>query len=135
MTAFYDALDNPTDEHWEPWKTDNESTIAQWESFFKKYDFAICPVTYGAAFKKCKLGQPISVDGNKVPYSAYLIPYSTVFAATGNPTVTIPVGLNKEGLPIGLQIVGPYYSEPELLHFTKLSSKLIAGFVIPDRVK
>ncbi len=43
------------------------------------------------------------------------------------------MGLNKDGLPIGLQIVGSYYSEDELLHFAALISSYSSGFVVPVR--
>jgi len=106
MAAFYEAMNNPTEENWNGWKTENDKMLAIWDAFFKKHDFVICPVTNGCAFRKCELGTAIPIDGEKVAYSSYVIPYSTVFAATGHPTATIPMGLNKEGLPIGLQIVG-----------------------------
>lgn len=110
---------------------ENAGLINTWETYFKTVDFVICPVTYGAAFDKCELGTPIETADGKIPYAFYSIPYSVVFAATGHPTVTIPLGLNKEGLPIGVQIVGRYYSEPELLHFTKLIEKLLPKFQKP----
>ncbi|MBL0024654.1 MAG: hypothetical protein IPO98_06345 [Saprospiraceae bacterium] len=128
MTAFYDAMNNPGEENWKQWQQENAVLIEAWEKYFKKFNFVICPVTYGAAFNKCKLGTPIETTEGKIAYSFYSIPYSIVFAATGHPAVTIPVGFNKEGLPIGVQIVGSYYSEPELLHFTKLVEKLLLKF-------
>jgi amidase len=132
VSAFYDAMNHPGDENWKQWEQKNAGLIETWENYFKDFDFVICPVTYGPAFTKCKLGSPIETGEGKVAYSSYLIPYSVVFAATGHPSVTIPVGLNKEGLPIGVQIVGSYYSEPELLHFTKLVEKLLPKFQKPN---
>lgn len=131
MSAFYDAMNNPGDENWNNWQKENAGLINTWETYFKTVDFVICPVTYGAAFDKCELGTPIETADGKIPYAFYSIPYSVVFAATGHPTVTIPLGLNKEGLPIGVQIVGRYYSEPELLQFTKLIEKLLPKFQKP----
>ena len=45
--------------------------------------------------------------------------------------MTVPMGLNDDGLPIGIQIVGPYHSEPELLHLAKLIAPMVPGFVKP----
>ena len=33
----------------------------------------------------------------------------------GTPAMTVPCGFSKDGLPIGLQIVGPAYGEPVVL--------------------
>ncbi|QFT34215.1 Glutamyl-tRNA(Gln) amidotransferase subunit A [Labrenzia sp. THAF82] len=44
-----------------------------------------------------------------------LIPFTCGFNLTGNPAISIPCGQTKEGLPIGLQIVGSHYMETELL--------------------
>jgi Asp-tRNA(Asn)/Glu-tRNA(Gln) amidotransferase A subunit family amidase len=43
--------------------------------------------------------------------AAFNVPWSF----TGSPTVNIPSGLNKEGLPLGAQLVGKPYSEASLL--------------------
>jgi amidase len=53
------------------------------------------------------------------------------FNASGHPAMNIPVGLGKEGLPLGVQIVGPYWSEPELITFARLAFQLTEGFVKP----
>jgi Asp-tRNA(Asn)/Glu-tRNA(Gln) amidotransferase A subunit family amidase len=37
------------------------------------------------------------------------------FNMTGHPVVSVPAGLTDEGLPVGLQVVGPRFSEAELL--------------------
>jgi Asp-tRNA(Asn)/Glu-tRNA(Gln) amidotransferase A subunit family amidase len=54
------------------------------------------------------------------------------FNASGHPALKIPLGLGKEGLPLGVQIVGPYWSEPELINFAKPVSQLTQGFVKPS---
>ena len=59
------------------------------------------------------------------------VDFAIRLSAPGNPTLVIPMGLNKEGLPIGLQIVGARYSEPELLHFAKLLKPFTPGFTLP----
>lgn len=37
------------------------------------------------------------------------------FNLTGHPALTVPCGFSTAGIPIGLQLVGPYYSEASLL--------------------
>ena len=53
------------------------------------------------------------------------------FNASGHPAMNIPLGLGKERLPLGVQIVGPYWSELELIAFAKHVSQLTEGFVKP----
>jgi amidase len=104
----------------------------RWEEFFDQYDFLICPVAFGPAYKRCKTGDKLSYDGKEMIYLKYVWPYVACFNASGNPSITIPLGLGKEGLPIGVQIVGRYWSEPELIHFAKKAAALTAGFVKPE---
>lgn len=105
--------------------------IQIWETFFETYDFFICPIAFGPAYKRCKIGSTLEFEGQKLIYADYVAPYVVCFNASGHPAISIPLGLNKDGLPIGVQIVGPYWSEPELLHFAKELSTLTPGFITP----
>jgi amidase len=40
-------------------------------------------------------------------YADYVWPFVACFNSSGHPTLPIPLGLGKEGLPLGIQIVGP----------------------------
>lgn len=104
----------------------------RWETFFNEYDFLIAPVAFGPAFKRCKIGSRLNYDGKEMNYFRYVWPYVACFNASGNPSVTIPLGLGKEGLPIGLQVVGKYWSEPELLNFAKKVTEITPGFIKPN---
>lgn len=105
--------------------------VERWENFFDDYDFLICPVAFGPAFKRCKIGSRLSFEGKEMIYIKYVWPYVACFNASGNPALSVPLGLNDEGLPLGIQIVGRYWSEPNLIHFARLLSGLTAGFVKP----
>ncbi|HBY53234.1 MAG: hypothetical protein A2X05_14895 [Bacteroidetes bacterium GWE2_41_25] len=109
------------------------SLITQrWENFFNDYDFLICPVAFGPSYKRCKIGSKLNYDGKEMIYINYTWPFVACFNASGNPSITIPLGLGEEGLSIGVQIVGKYWSEPELIHFAKKVSELTSGFVKPE---
>ena len=56
---------------------------------------------------------------------------SLMVNATGHPAITIPLGLNKQGLPISVQIVGKYYSEPQLIRLAKQLEEITPGFIRP----
>ncbi len=89
-------------------------------------------MSFGHVFKRCKAGPPIACDGNDIVYINYTWPYTACFNASGHPGMNIPLGLNDAGLPVGVQVVGPYWSEPELIHFAKLVADFTKGFVKPD---
>lgn len=130
-TSFQEAISDASDAGWERTEIERKALIDQWESFFKKYDFFICPVTYDAAFKKQPSWTPIAADdGQTIPYTRY-IPYAYIINSTGHPAITVPLGLNSKGLPIGLQIVGKNFSENDLLYFAKLIEPLVPSFQQP----
>jgi aspartyl-tRNA(Asn)/glutamyl-tRNA(Gln) amidotransferase subunit A len=77
-----------------------------------------------AAFKKCDAiitptsPTPAFALGEKVddPLAMYLNDIYTVTAnLAGVPGISVPCGLSSSRLPIGFQLLGPYWSEPTLL--------------------
>jgi amidase len=64
-------------------------------------------------------------------YIDYVWPYVACFNASGHPAASISLGLGEQGLPLGAQLVGPYWSEPDLLHFAALASQFTPGFLRP----
>jgi amidase len=100
------------------------------ELFFKKYDFLILPVTPGTAFKHNPNHDRIAEENLNLLYWDYL-QYPMCFNLTGHPALTVPLGLNKQGLPIAVQIVGPLYSEQQLIQFAKLIKNLHDGYIRP----
>jgi aspartyl-tRNA(Asn)/glutamyl-tRNA(Gln) amidotransferase subunit A len=74
---------------------------------FAEVDFVLTPTTPTVAFK---LGE--KTDD---PLAMYLSDFCTVpMSLAGIPAISIPCGLS-EGLPVGLQIAGPAFSENRLL--------------------
>ncbi len=74
---------------------------------FGEVDFIVTPTAPTVAFR---LGEK-----TQDPWSMYLNDYCTVpMSLAGIPAISIPCGLS-EGLPVGLQIAGPVFSENALL--------------------
>lgn len=102
------------------------------ERFFDSHDVLLAPISYGPAFKRCKQGSALDFDGVLRPYNDYCWPYVGPFNASGHPALVVPLGASKNALPIGVQLIGPYWSEPELLHIARQLAPLTQGFVAPD---
>ncbi len=82
------------------------------DEILKEYDFILMPTTPTTAFA---IGEE-----SKDPVVKYLADIFTVQASlAGLPAISLPVGNNKNGLPIGLQLLGRRFGEAELLAFAK----------------
>jgi len=85
--------------------------IDDFRDAFSKYDFLVGPTSPTVAFK---IGERAHD-----PLKMYLADIMTVAAnMSGNPAISIPAGLS-EGLPVGLQIIGPQRGDRELLGVAK----------------
>jgi amidase len=105
-----------------------------WDAFFKDYDLMLCPVAVSAAFPHDQQGlrhlRTIVVDNKKVPVvdQIFWAGYSCV---TYLPATAAPIGQSQDGLPIGVQIIGPQYGDYETIAFAKLLEKEYRSFVPP----
>jgi amidase len=104
--------------------------IVAWETFFEQHDALLCPVLMTSAFAHCPYGADIDVDGAQQPYSQ-LPDYCRPFNLTGHPVVTLPIGHDAHGLPIGAQLVGPRWSDARLLGVARAVAELTDGFQRP----
>ena len=86
--------------------------------FFEKYDFLITPTMATTAFEVNN--PPKKINGKEVNDELWdFTPFTYYFNMTGNPAATIPVGFDKNNLPIGLQVVGKMGKEFEVLEISK----------------
>jgi amidase len=73
----------------------------------------------------------VDVDERKVPYFLATTAFTNVFNLTGHPAVVLPLTLSKDGLPIGVQVVGRRWSEPALLALAKQLAPVTGPFRAP----
>lgn len=67
---------------------------------------------------------PSEIDSFPIKHTLLTICFTFPFNLTGHPAVTIPAGLDSEGMPVGLQIAGPRLSEPTLLSLARLFERI-----------
>jgi aspartyl-tRNA(Asn)/glutamyl-tRNA(Gln) amidotransferase subunit A len=53
-------------------------------------------------------------------------PYTYPFNLSGQPAISIPCGLSGDGMPVGLQIVGPWGSDALVLAFARQLETILA---------
>ncbi|MCA4900783.1 MAG: Asp-tRNA(Asn)/Glu-tRNA(Gln) amidotransferase subunit GatA, partial [Cytophagales bacterium] len=82
------------------------------KELLKEYDFIITPTTPTTAFK---LG-----EHSTNPVEMYLADLFSVQAnVAGLPAISLPLGTDKIGLPIGVQVMADDFEETKLFHFSK----------------
>jgi len=107
----------------------DQSTLA-WEQFFEKWDVLLCPPSMVTAFPHCEPGSQLHVDGQEVTYWM-VSAHGTLFNYTGHPAVVLPYKLDRDGLPIGIQMVGKRWDESRLLAMAKALSEVTGAFQRP----
>ena len=115
--------------------TRRDALTAAMERFLAAWDAWLCPVTSGPAFTHRPTsyfrGQRIEVDEENIPYWLATLAYPSIFNVTGNPVVVLPLSRSKEGVPIGVQVVGRRWRDMELLAAAEQLSKVTGTFSRP----
>jgi amidase len=107
---------------------------AQWRELFRNFDAVICPVMPISAYPHDHSGDQearrIDVDGKDFSYVDQLA-WPGIATLPGLPATAIPLGLSPEGLPVGVQIVGPWLEDRTPLKLAELIEREFGGFVPP----
>jgi aspartyl-tRNA(Asn)/glutamyl-tRNA(Gln) amidotransferase subunit A len=100
--------------------------VEDFRSVFERVDFVVTPTSPTVAFELgAKTGDPLSM---------YLNDFCTVpMSLAGIPAISIPCGLS-DGLPVGLQLAGPAFSENALLDAAYALEKTIGFDATPARL-
>jgi amidase len=107
-----------------------DQSIIAWEQFFEKWDVLLCPPSMVTAFPHCEPGSPLRVDDHEVIYWA-VCGHGTLFNYTGHPAIVLPYKLDRDGLPLGIQLVGKRWEEAHLLAMAKALSEVTGPFQRP----
>jgi amidase len=106
---------------------------AAWSAYFHDVDVFLCPVNFTAAFPH----DPRPFDERTIATADSERPYTdqpfwiTHASLPGLPALAAPVGCTPDGLPIGMQIIGPLYEEDTAITFAELLAELTGGFMPP----
>jgi len=94
----------------------------------QKYPILLCPPAAIPAFRHGE--RAWKIDGKTVEYlDAWS--YTAWFNLLGNPAAVVPVNPSTEGLPVGVQIVGPPWQEGEVLSVAEIVERDCGGLKAP----
>ncbi len=105
-----------------------------WAAFFERFDVLLCPIWPVPAIphdhEDTVLGRTIEVDGRERAY-VELIVWAGLVTMALLPATAVPVGRSPDGLPIGLQIVGPYLEDRTTIDVARKLAEVIGGYAPP----
>jgi amidase len=107
---------------------------AQWQRYFGEVDVFLSPVAFTQAFQHDH-SEPMSK--RSIATSSGPRKYTQMFnwisapTLTGCPATVAPIGRTPEGLPVGIQIMGPFWEDATTITFADLLAQEMGGFVGP----
>jgi len=123
------------------WLSDHERRLQireQWRLFFEAYDVILMPVQPRGAIPH---DQSLPQWDRRVEIDGVDRPYIDLFGWTGPagagmlPATVVPGGLGDDGLPIGVQVVGPFLHDRTTLQAGRLIARLRGGCPRPPLAK
>jgi amidase len=108
-----------------------DQVIKRCEAFLDDYDAWLMPVMPDATFIRQKQSEPLVVDSVPHPYFFAGTSYNFLANLTGQPSLVLPCGFSRDGLPIGLQLTGRRWGEAKLLAVAKVLEKLLPPCPVP----
>ncbi|WP_432589177.1 amidase [Streptomyces sp. HD1123-B1] len=105
-----------------------------WRRFFAEFDAVVCPITPTPAFPHNHIPdireRRIDIDGVAYPYLDQLV-WAGLATMPGLPATAVPAGRSPEGLPVGVQLIGPMSEDRTPLRLAELLERKVGGFRIP----
>jgi len=106
----------------------------RWRVLFRDWDVVICPIMPTPAFPHDHSPgetRVIRIDEQDVRYEDQLV-WAGIATLLGLPATAMPIGFSETGLPVGVQVIGPFLEDRTTLVFAKLVEQAFGGFVPPD---
>ena len=120
--------------HWQQQNFRRLAFRAQWQAYFDQVDVFVSPVAFTTAFPHdhSQPQEQRTIQTSTGPrHYMELLNWISPATLTGCPATVAPVGRSKEGLPVGIQVMGPMWEDATSISFADLLSKEAGGFVAP----
>jgi amidase len=123
------------------WRNDTGRQLAirsLWQDYFREFDAFLTPANFLTAFahdhEKSFFERTVSIPEGTRQYGDMLA-WITPATLTGCPAVVAPAGVAADGLPVGIQIMGPFLEDAVPVHLAGILQELTGGFVAPPRFR
>jgi amidase len=107
---------------------------AEWARWFQDFDVLLTPVQPRTAFRHNQQGTSLDrsepIDGQPVLLRNGAA-WCELISVARLPAVSVPVGLTAGGLPVGMQVVGPYLEDRTAIRFASHLASLTGGYRVP----
>jgi amidase len=109
-----------------------------WAGFYRDHDLLLCPAVPVVAFPHMAEGsgvhsdqlfRRVTIDGEPAPYLDFT--WQGLALIANLPATVMPTGKFVEGLPTGLQIIGPHREDRTVIRFAELAEQAAGAFVVP----
>ncbi len=107
---------------------------AAWRTAFQEIDVFLTPASFTAAFphdhSEPQQARRLMTQAGPRPYTDLFF-WMSLPSLAGLPATVAPAGRTAAGLPVGLQIVGPYLEDDTSIDFAERAAQVLGGFVPP----
>jgi amidase len=120
-----------------------EHLFRAFREFFVDVDVLLCPAATVVAFPhdieesdgphSTQLARRLEVSGERVPYFDNFM-WPSIATCSNLPATVMPTGRFVEGLPAGIQIIGPYLEDRTTLRFARLVEAELGGITAPPAI-
>ncbi len=105
-----------------------------WADYFSDIDILLCPAMPVTAFPHDHSdlsARTLLVNGQSRDYLDTLLTWTGLVTVSYLPATAIPIGLAGNGMPVGIQAVGPYLEDRTTVEFARLTAELTGGCPLP----
>lgn len=119
---------------WQVWKEVQAQMRAKWANFFESYDAVLMAIAPVAAFPHDQQSnfhkRQLTINGQERPYLDVL-GWAGLPLVSYLPSTAVPVGRTQAGLPVGVQVAGPYLEDFTTIAIAAMIERELGGFVAP----
>lgn len=119
---------------WLAYNEERHKMRLAWADFFRGYDLLLCPAATTTAFPHNQKGERwermVMVNGRPQPSTTQMF-WAGYSCNVYLPSTVAPIGLAEDGLPVGVQIIGPQHGDYTCIQFAGMIEREFQGFIAP----